>query len=191
MFVPNPSHRRPADFPEFDKPVIGYIGALLRQRLDIELLEFIASTNPQWQFVFVGPEDENFKQSKLHGMDNVLFTGPKKPTELPQYLWFFDVAMNPQELNELTIGNYPRKIDEYLAMGKPSVATKTRAMEIFKDHVYLGETKEDYVKLIELAIEENSPEKEKERIAFAKQHTWEASVNDIYSAIENTLKEKV
>lgn len=191
MFVPNPNHSRPADLPEFNKPVIGYIGALLRQRLDIELLEFLASTNPQWQFVLVGPEDDNFRQSKLHGMDNVLFTGPKKPVELPQYLWFFDVAMNPQELNELTIGNYPRKIDEYLAMGKPSVATKTRAMEIFKDHVYLGETREDYVKLIELAIKENSPEKEKERIAFAKQHTWEASVNDIYSAIENTLNERV
>jgi hypothetical protein len=34
-------------------------------------------------------------------------------------------------LNETTKGNYPRKIDEYLAMGKP-VATKTIAMDILK-----------------------------------------------------------
>jgi hypothetical protein len=35
-------------------------------------------------------------------------------------------------LNETTKGNYPRKIDEYLAMGKPVVATKTIAMDILK-----------------------------------------------------------
>jgi hypothetical protein len=32
-------------------------------------------------------------------------------------------------LNETT-GNYPRKVDEY--MGKPIIATKTKAMEMFK-----------------------------------------------------------
>jgi hypothetical protein len=34
--------------------------------------------------------------------------------------------------NNLTIGNYPRKIDEYLAMGKPIVATSTKTMQMFK-----------------------------------------------------------
>ena len=187
LFDPNANYQRPQDLPEFDKPVIGYIGALLKKRLDIDLLEYLAENNPQWQFVYVGPEDEHFRQSRLHQQDNVLFTGSKKPTELPQYLNFFDVAMNPQELNELTIGNYPRKIDEYLAMGKPTVATQTRAMEIFREHVYLGETREDYARLIERAISENSPEKESARIRFAKKHTWKASVDDIYQAMEQTL----
>ncbi|MEJ7660035.1 MAG: hypothetical protein WKG07_10665 [Hymenobacter sp.] len=41
-------------------------------------------------------------------------------------------------LNDITIGNYPLKIDEYLAMGRPVVATRTRAMELFADHVYLA-----------------------------------------------------
>lgn len=188
LFDPDINFTRPDDFPEFDKPIIGYIGALLKKRLDIGLLEYLAKTRPDWQFVYVGPEDEYFAQSKLHQCENVLFTGPKQPADLPQYLNFFDVAINPQELNPLTIGNYPRKIDEYLAMGKPSVATKTRAMEIFKDHVYLGVTKEDYVDLIDLALAENSAEKQKARIEFAKQHTWEASVDEIYTAMERTLK---
>lgn len=187
IFIPDGNYERPEDMPQFDKPVIGYIGALLRQRLDIELLEYLATSQPQWQFVYVGPEDDVFKSSKLHEHDNVLFTGPKKPEELPQYLYFFDVAINPQELNEMTIGNYPRKIDEYLAMGKPTVATTTRAMEIFKDHVYLAGSHQDYVDLITRALEENNPDKEKERIRFAKAHTWEASVNDIYEAMEKTL----
>jgi hypothetical protein len=73
-------------------------------------------------------------------------------------------------------------------MGKPSVATRTRAMEIFEDHVYLGETKEDYEKLIQQALNENSPEMQRDRTAFAKQHTWEASVREIYRAMEQTLR---
>ncbi len=44
--------------------------------------------------------------------------------ELPGYIQHFDVCINPQKLNPITIGNYPLKVDEYLAMGKPVVATR-------------------------------------------------------------------
>mgnify|MGYP006113292831 FL=1 len=92
--------------------------------------------------------------------------------------------MNPQVVNDLTIGNYPRKIDEYLAMGKPTLATKTPTMEIFKDYVYLGETATDYIELIERALKENSKEKQRERIIFAQGHTWENNVEEIDKAIQ-------
>ena len=92
--------------------------------------------------------------------------------------------MNPQEVNALTIGNYPRKIDEYLAMGKPTVATQTPTMEIFKDYVYLGETATDYIQLIKKALKENSREKQQERIVFAQGHTWENNVKQIDKAIQ-------
>ena len=124
--------------------------------------------------------------SYLHNIANIHFLGSKKEEQLPSYLAKFDVALNPQALNELTIGNYPRKIDEYLAMGKPTVATKTRAMEVFKDHTYLAENKEEYVQLISLALKENSTEKETQRSKFARNHTWENNVEEIYNAIENT-----
>ena len=58
-------------------------------------------------------------------MDNVHFLGAKKTDELASYMEHFDVCINPQVVNDLTIGNYPRKIDEYLAMGKAVVATDT------------------------------------------------------------------
>ncbi|WP_246229568.1 hypothetical protein [Mucilaginibacter humi] len=56
-------------------------------------------------------------------------------------------------------------------MGKPVVATRTEAMSVFEQHTYLGETKEDYVTLIEKALAEDSPEKRQQRIAFAATHT--------------------
>lgn len=170
----------PDDIAKIKRPIIGYIGALFSLRLDIEVLVYLAKQRPDWSIVLVGPEDEAFKTSELHQIDNVYFLGSKKMEELPDYLYPFDVALNPQKLNEVTIGNYPRKIDEYLAMGKPTVATRTKAMEVFAKHTYLADTKEDYLSLVEKALSENTPELEKEREVFAKSHTWENNVKEIY-----------
>ena len=170
----------PADIAKIKRPIIGYIGALFSLRLDIDVLVHMAKNRPEWQIVLVGPEDEAFKSSELHNISNVYFLGSKKMEELPSYLNQFDVALNPQKLNEVTIGNYPRKIDEYLAMGKPTVATRTKAMEVFENHTYLADTKEEYLVMIEKALNENTAEKEKDREVFAKSHTWENNVKEIY-----------
>ena len=50
------------------------------------------------------------------------------------------------------------------------------------------QTKEDYVQLISRALAEHSKEKAQKQIEFANTHTWENSVNDIYLAMESTLK---
>ena len=178
----------PEEFNAINGPIIGYVGSLTTLRLDIELIEFIAKQRQDWNIVLVGSEDENFKQSNLHQLQNVHFLGNKPADQLASYIKGFDVAINPQFVNEITIGNYPRKIDEYLAMGKPVVATKTKAMQMFKDFTYLGKTKEDYVKLIEKALTEHSATKAKQQIEFANKHTWANSVKDIYMAMETTLK---
>ena len=177
----------PADMQDIPKPIIGYIGALLSLRLDIEVLEYIAETRFDWSIVLVGPEDEKFKNSKLHQMKNVYFLGNKTGNELPSYLNKFDVAINPQVLSPVTIGNYPRKIDEYLAMGKPTVATKTEAMSVFADYTYLAESKQEYVLYIEKAIQENSDQISQKRKEFARKHTWANNVEEIFKAIE-TIK---
>jgi len=173
----------PEDINNINKPLLGYVGALQSIRLDINLLIDIAYKKPEWNIVLVGPEDEEFKASKLHNFANVHFTGSKKPEQLPAYINAFDVCLNPQLVNEVTIGNYPRKIDEYLAMGKPVVATKTDAMSIFENYVYLGESSEDYIYLIEKALHENPEHLQEQRKIFASAHSWENSVKEIYKAL--------
>jgi len=179
----------PSDIAHIKKPIIGYIGALLSIRLNLPLLEELAAANPQWNFVFVGPQDNDFKNSKLHQMSNVHFPGLKQMKELPDYLAHFDVAVNPQVLNEVTIGNYPRKVDEYLAMGKPVVATETKAMSIFSEHVYFANTAAEYATKIEQALKEDNEEKHQQRAAFAQSHTWENSVAEIYKAMQTVKPE--
>jgi glycosyltransferase involved in cell wall biosynthesis len=183
-FNPRVNREVPEDMRNIKQPIIGYIGALYTLRLDLEIIRKIAKKEPAWNIVLIGPEDEGFKNSDLHQLPNVHFLGAKPGNVLADYLYGFDVAINPQILNEVTIGNYPRKIDEYLAMGKPTVATGTKAMEIFAEHCYLAQTSNDYAPLIKRALVENNPQKIESRMAFAATHTWKNSVKAIYDSIE-------
>lgn len=173
----------PEDLNGIEGPVIGYVGFLSSRRLSIEILVHIAKSRPDWSVVLVGPEDDKFNVSELHEIDNVYFLGSRDASELPNYIKGFDVAINPQHINDATMGNYPRKIDEYLAMGKPTVASATKAMEYFKEYTYLGVTPEDYVQLIEKALSENTKALEKKRKAYGLSHSWENNVNEIYNCI--------
>jgi len=178
-FDPNRQYHMPDDLKKSSRPLIGYIGALKTLRLDIRILQYVAEKRPDWTIVLVGPEDVDFKKSDLHQLANVHFVGSKREFELPFYLNALDVAINPQTINEVTIGNYPRKIDEYLAMGKPVVATPTQAMGYFADHVYLPDSLDKWVNAIEQALKENTKERQDQRINFASSHSWDENVKEI------------
>jgi glycosyltransferase involved in cell wall biosynthesis len=185
MFDENLIGELPFDLKSIASPIIGYVGFLTSMRLNIQLLIEIAERNQNWNLVLVGPEDGDFQNSRLHELKNVYFLGRREPAQLPAYVKGFDVCINPQAINQLTIGNYPRKIDEYLAMGKPTVASATKAMEAFTDCTYLASTNLEFIKLIETALIEKDAELKSKRIALAKSHTWENSVKEIYKVIDH------
>ena len=95
-------------------------------------------------------------------------------------------------VNPITDGNYPLKIDEYLAMGKPTVATSTHTMrDIFAHHTLLASNVEEWLTAIDTAINEIYNETlRQESITFAHTHNWGNSVNKIYNIIENYLKKE-
>ncbi len=185
LFMQTEDLPKPADMLAISSPIVGYVGALQSIRLDIEVLMHIAISKPEWNLVLVGPEDEVFKASRLHQCKNVFFIGQKDPSALPQYINAFDVCINPQIVNQVTNGNYPRKIDEYLAIGKPVVATKTAAMRLFMEHCYLAEDKYSFIDSITEALATNSIDLVNQRKEFAAGHTWENSVALIDHAILN------
>ncbi len=190
LFNPKSINKIPAELMEIKKPVIGYVGALDSTRLDQTIIRTIAESNPEWQIVLVGPEDDTFKQSSLKTLANVHFWGRKPIETLPAYMLGFNVCMNPQFVNLITHGNYPLKIDEYLAMGKPVVATATAAMKLFQDYVYLAQNPEDYPALIQKALKEHTKSKADAGEQFAKSHTWENSISELYKALSAFEKKR-
>jgi teichuronic acid biosynthesis glycosyltransferase TuaH len=184
----------PADLKGIPRPIIGYCGAITAMRLDEGLLLHLAEALPGMSLVLVGGLDEQFEKSALRSRKNVFFLGNKKPEETPFYISQFTVCINPQLINPLTIGNYPRKIDEYLAAGKPVVATATQAMEMFRDYAHLCHNAKEYVDCIQRLVgdsREHSEEKKNERRSFALAHSWENSIGalgDAFHGMEMKFK---
>lgn len=177
----------PPELASIPRPIIGYVGALVSSRLSLDVLRHLSRQRPDWSIVLIGPEDDAFKASDLHQLPNVHFLGSRPPETLPAYIQHFDVCLNPQLVNDMTRGNYPRKVDEYLALGKPVVATRTEAMGLFENYTYLAESAEDYPALIARALREDGLAWQQQRRAFAATHTWKNSVGKIYQAILTSL----
>jgi teichuronic acid biosynthesis glycosyltransferase TuaH len=59
-------------------------------------------------------------------------------------------------------------------------------MVVFEEFVYLAGSKEEYSSYIQKALDEDTEELRKKRSDFAQSHTWEASVQNILKAIEQT-----
>lgn len=186
-YNPDMGFEVPAAMKSIPPPRIGYIGDINSMRLDAELIYEVAKSKPQYSFVMIGKEDKIFAKHPMHSLANVHFTGSIAKHQVPEYMDSLDVCLNPQLINEITIGNYPRKVDEYLALGKPVIATNTRTMELFKEHVYLCSNAQEYKDAIEKALQENCGSRKTDRIVFAKSHSWKNNVEQIYKQIEKHI----
>jgi glycosyltransferase involved in cell wall biosynthesis len=168
----------PEDMKNIPKPILGFIG-VLRNWVDTPLLESVARSRPDWSLVLIGPEGDA-DLTGLKALKNVHFLGAKPNGELPAYLSSFDIALNAFVKSDLTKDVSPLKFYEYLATGKPVVSTgEPRQVLSYKDCIYIGESREGYLKACEEALAETGEEKKNLRIAGAKAASWEGRVEEI------------
>jgi glycosyltransferase involved in cell wall biosynthesis len=182
---------KPQELDAYKRPLIGYVGALNSMRIDIKLIEDMAVKRSDWDFVFIGSEDDAFRSSILHEIPNISFLSKKHTNEVPAYVKHFDVCINPQLINEITIGNFPLKIIEYLALGRPVVATETNTMkEVFSEVTYLASDADGYITAIERALDEDNEERQASRIVFAKRYSWKAVSEILLDNIQKVANAK-
>jgi glycosyltransferase involved in cell wall biosynthesis len=113
----------------------------------------------------------------LDEIPNLYFTGPKKIEQLPQYLAHFQLLILPFLCNEVTKSIYPLKINEYLASGKPIVATPfSEDIQLFHPLISLEKSPQDFNKAIEMELTTNTEEKAKSRYTEASKNTWKGRV---------------
>jgi hypothetical protein len=73
--------------------------------------------------------------------------------------------MNPQSVNDLTIGITQEKLMNIWLWEK---LQPKHQLWIFKDHVYLGETAADYIQLIEKILTDDSEKDSKDELLLLK-----------------------
>lgn len=151
------------------RPVLGYLG-LVDARLDVELVMGVARARPDWDLVFVGPTD-TAPDPRLRG-DNVRFV-PAVPYErLPEAMAAFDVALLPYVKSELTRSINPLKLREYLASGRPIVATSLPEVARYAPEVRLADTAAETVAAVAAALAGPS-DRRAARAALLAGETWD------------------
>ena len=117
---------------DFGGPILGYFGAIAKW-IDYKLIKGIARENPSWNFVLIGWDyDGTIKQSGIDKFENIHYLGVKKYDELPRFAAWFDVCILPFIVNQLTDSTSPIKLFEYMALGKPIVATPIKEVKNYK-----------------------------------------------------------
>jgi len=182
---------RPKELESILKPIIGYIGTV-DERFDFELLEKLSIENPDKEIVLIGPQKRESKNFNFKNFRNITTINSKPLNQLPLYLKYFNCGIIPFKKTDFTKSIYPLKINEYLAGGKPVVTTSfsTEITDNFSKVAYVASTHQEFTDLVNLAIKENSTEKEIERIQFAEKNSWRNRVQELFEIINLKLLDK-
>lgn len=116
---------------------LGFWGTMWDYNLDVALLRESAGSRPKWQWHFVGAYDLDPARPSLAAAlaePNVHFHPSVPRSTLAHYATFFDVCLLPTPVTPFNLARDPLKVYEYLACGKPVVAT---ALEQLADMPYV------------------------------------------------------
>jgi glycosyltransferase involved in cell wall biosynthesis len=178
----------PEDLARLPPPRIGLVGGL-RACVDQPLLVAVAHRLPHASFVLVGPEQVPL--DSLKALANVHLLGPRPHDRVPDYVSHLDACMIPYVVDEFTDHISPAKLNEYLALGRPVIATPLQEIRQYvADHgevVSVASGPEAFAAALERSLRDDSPAQRARRRAVAESNSWEVKVETISKRIEEKL----
>ncbi len=140
-----------ADQAALPHPRLGFFG-VIDERIDLQLIDYVARSHPEWQIVMVGPVVK-IDPASLPSQPNIHYMGQRKYEQLPDYLCGWDLCLLPFARNDSTKFISPTKTLEYMAAERPIVSTPiTDVEEPYGKIVYLGETPEAFAAACDAAL---------------------------------------
>ena len=123
--------------------IVGYVGNL-SDRIDIELLKYIAIKNPDWNIIMIGSAHGSAQIFELVKYANIHLLGVKPYEEAIKFIKHFDVAIIPHINNKLTKNMNCLKLYVYFAVGIPIVSTEIANIDEFAGNIYIATNREDF-----------------------------------------------
>lgn len=162
-----------------------YYGALA-DWFDWELWVAAARALPNWSFVLIGyPYDGNPQGvlDRIRDHPNMFYLGKKPYAQLPDYLAHCDVATIPFMLNAVTHACSPVKLFEYMAAGKPIVATPMREILKYRG-IFFAENSEGFVRQLLQATQKAADTEYLSTLKQQTQHnTWCARARQLLESL--------
>ena len=159
------------------RPRLMFVGAIDAYKLDLPMLTALARQRSEWSWVLVGPigeADPDTSIAALQALPNVHVMGLQPYADLPAWLAHADVALLPLQENTYTQHMFPMKFFEYLAAGRPVVATRIPALRPHASGALLcPPDPEAFDAAIATALAGKGPALE-QRLALAAEHTYDS-----------------
>jgi glycosyltransferase involved in cell wall biosynthesis len=164
-------------------PFLVYLSQIT-PRLDIDLLSTLAARQPEWNFLLIGPVicPESLLLP-LKNMKNINFTGSLAYQQAAQIVAQSDVCILPHTQDELTKTLDPIKLYDYLATGKPIVATNVAMHADIKQYISIVTGVDEFERAVISSIHEPKENMSKRRNA-AMNHVWKKRSENAIAILE-------
>ncbi len=173
----------PALLADRPRPILGYTGTIHPDRVDVPLVESLARRLPEATVALVGPNLlEAADRARLAACPNVVLPGPVPYTRVPQWMRAFDVCIAPHLVSAFTESLNPIKLWEYLAAGKPIVATDIAGFRDFPQFVRIAPDAAGFARAVQEALGEDRATGEARR-AEARRNSWDARLDHVLLAL--------
>jgi len=178
-----------------DRKKVGYFGRI-NSKIDFSLLSEIVHKGQDFLFLFAGltgnmDESDRKLWESILALDNVRYFGPKSQQELVHLYNALDVGLMPYHYKKgWSQFAIPLKFSEFMAVGKPVVSTPLLPLKKFGDLVSLQDTAEGFLQAFRELVESDSPQKQEQRMAFARENSWEARAKIVIEEIQKKLLKK-
>jgi len=174
------------------KTIIGYAGSfkLFKGSKGVELIRSIAKSslsNKKYIFYCLGSDLKKTKKP----LKNLVFIPKTTPEKVPQYLKAFDILLLPTPKYSRHFSHYTShlKLFEYLASGKPIIASNLPAIKQIVSHqqtaLIVNPCKDSFIKAINLVISQPDLKKSLAKASkkLAYQYTWDNRASQILKSI--------
>lgn len=170
--------------PRPERPLAGFLGSLY-EWIDVELLIEAARARPGIEFVLVGPQRRGVKIDELLALPNVHWRPPVPFEQVPRVVRAFDVCLIPFKRDIIAEFADPLKLYEYCALGRPVVTTVEFQAEGPPPPAVVAPDAARFAAAVEAAAHGDSPQHQRDRVDFARRHTWEQRAEAFVAAVRS------
>ncbi len=140
-------------------PHVGYVGTQQRERLDIHLVLEVANDARVGTVHLVGPDSLDVaSRARLAAHPKVVLHGPIPSTAVPSWTKGLDTLLCPHVVTPFTLSLDAIKSYEYLASGRPVVATPTSGFQLLagRPGVHIADAR-NFVDVMAAALDDEAP----------------------------------
>lgn len=177
----------PADLRSLAHPVLGFAGNIVPGKIDLDLVEHLVDSYPNGSIVLAGPVDPELESrvAQLRSRPNFRSLGLVPYRELPSVVSSFDVGLIPYVANGYTRSCFPLKLYEYLAAGKPVIASGLPELAGMEPDVALAPDPDEFVRAVERALTRLTDADVDRRRRLAGENTWDSRTETLLQLVRD------